>query len=163
FGELQYRTQKSWRKERRVIVKAEVTESPGREPKANLRYVVTGRLGRISAASAYRAYRMRGDAENRVKEIKQLELDRTSCSRYCANAFRVLLTTAAYMLFQELRYRLRSTELGRADVNTFRTKLFKVAARVIESVRRFVFHLPASYPWGGLWRKAALAVGAVPR
>lgn len=163
FGEVRYRTQKTWPEERRVIVKAEVTETAGREPKTNVRYVVAGRVGRLSPASAYRAYRMRGDAENRVKEIKQLELDRTSCSRYCANSFRVLLTTAAYMLFQELRYRLRSTELGRADVNTFRTKLFKVAARVVESVRRFVFHLPASYPWCRLWRTAALAVGAVPR
>jgi hypothetical protein len=163
FCEFPYRTQRSWRRERRVIAKAEITETEGREPKLNVRYVVAGRVGRQSPRSVYRAYRARGDAENRVKEIKQLELGRTSCSRYSANSFRVLLTTAAYMLFQELRWRLRATELHRADVNTFRTKLLKVAARVTESARRFVFRLPASYPWSRLWRRAALAVGAVPR
>lgn len=159
-----YRTRRTWRRERRVVAKAEVTETAGREPKLNLRFVVVGgELKRRSPGALYRIYRARGDAENRVKEIKQLDLDRTSCSRYSANAFRVLLTAAAYMLFQEFRWRLRRTELRRADVETFRTKLLEVAARVAESVRRFVLHLPVSYPWSRLWRAAALAVGAVPR
>jgi len=41
-------------------------------------------------------YRERGDMENRLKELHYgLGFDRTSCSRFWANAFRVLLTAAA--------------------------------------------------------------------
>jgi NAD(P)-dependent dehydrogenase (short-subunit alcohol dehydrogenase family) len=42
----------------------------------------------------------RGDVESRLKELHHgLEMDRTSCSRFWANQFRVLLTLAAYVLF----------------------------------------------------------------
>ena len=45
----------------------------------------------------------RGDVENRIKELKcDLSIDRTSCSSFVANQFRVILTAAAYLLFQEL-------------------------------------------------------------
>src|SRR5216683_5813064 len=41
--------------------------------------------------------------ENRLKELHHgLEMNRTSCSLFLANQFRVLLTLAAYLLFQEL-------------------------------------------------------------
>jgi hypothetical protein len=42
----------------------------------------------------------RGDVESRLRELHHgLEMDRTSCSRFWANQFRVLLTLAAYVLF----------------------------------------------------------------
>ena len=48
--------------------------------------------------------------ENRLKELHHgLELDRTSCERFLANQFRVLLTLAAYVLFQDLRRRAAGT------------------------------------------------------
>ena len=34
----------------------------------------------------------RGDAENRIKELKALQIDRTSCQTFSANQLRVLLT-----------------------------------------------------------------------
>ena len=89
-------------------------------------------------------------------------MDRTSCSRYLANAFRVLLATLAYMLLQELRSWLRRTELRRAQADTLRIRLFKMAARVVETARRLVFHCPVDFPWISEWRQAAIAVGAVP-
>ena len=43
---------------------------------------------------------LRGDVENRVKELKlELKADRLSCHRFLANQFRLLLHTAAYCLF----------------------------------------------------------------
>ena len=49
-------------------------------------------------------YCQRGDMENRIKE-QQLDLfaDRTSCHRFLANQFRLLLSSAAYVLVQALR------------------------------------------------------------
>ena len=97
-----------------------------------------------------------------MDQLKQLEFDRTSCHRFCANALRVLLATVAYMLVQELRWRLRRTSLRRTQAATLRVRLFKMAARVKESLRRFVLHCPVDFPWAREWYEAALAVGAVP-
>ena len=86
--------------------------------------------------------------ENRIKE-QQLGLfaDRTSCHRFLANQFRLLLSSAAYVLVQALRRTaLAGTELARAQVGTIRLKLFKVAARVVVTVRRVMVHLASSYP-----------------
>ena len=163
FGEFTWKPKKgSWPHERRIVAKAEVTESPGREPRLNLRFVVSRGMQRFKPRGLYRVYRARGDSENRIKELKQLEVDRTSCHRFCANAFRVLLATLAYVLVQELRWRLRRTSLRCAQASTLRERIFKMAARVEESVRRFVLHCPVNFPWAREWHEAALAVGAVP-
>lgn len=75
-----------------------------------------------------------------------LDIGRTSCTRFWANQFRVLLTQAAYVLLQELRLQLRGTALARAQVATMRDHLLKLGVQVSVSVRRIVLHLPRSYP-----------------
>ncbi len=158
FHERYYATQ-SWPHERRLIFKAEAIPYPGRQMKDNPRFVVTNL--RHNPGRAYEIYCGRGDAENRIKELKDdLSIDRTSCSSFLANQFRVLMTAAAYMLFQELRWQLRNTELRRAQVRRMRETLLKIAARVTESVRRIVFHLPTRCPFARPWRQAARALGA---
>ena len=87
-------------------------------------------------------------------------MDRTSCSRFLANQFRVLLTLAAYILFQELRRRAAGTGCADAQVTTLRERLIKLAVWVECSVRRIVLHLPLSFPWLSTWRQMARAVGA---
>jgi len=62
-------------------------------------------------------------------------LDRTSCSGLFANQLRVLLTVAAYAILQELRTRLRGTELARAQVHRLRLCLLRIGARIERSVR----------------------------
>lgn len=151
---------KSWPHTRRVILKTEAIPYAGREMKNNPRFVVTNL--RHKPERVYEIYCGRGDAENRIKELKKdLSIDRTSCSRFLANQLRVTMTAAAYMLFQEIRWRLRDTELGRAQVFRLRDMLIKVAARVAESVRRVVFHLPVGLPFVRPWRKLARAFGAI--
>jgi hypothetical protein len=159
FGEFRYAAG-TWSQERRIILKAEVVSHPGRELRDNPRFVITNL--RHAPENAYGLYCGRGDPENRLKELKNdLQMDRTSCSSFLANQLRVLLTATAYLLYQELRWRLRRTELRRAQLGTLRERLMKIGARVVESVRRVVFHCPTSYPWAHLWRAAALAVGAI--
>lgn len=150
---------RSWDRDRRVVVKAEVTVEGGKPPRDNPRFVVTTRPG--AAEDVYAEYCQRGDTENRLKELLlELEMDRTSCTRFLANQLRVLLTLAAYALFQDLRWRLRGPE--RLSVATLRLRLLKIGARVTESVRRIVLHLPVAHAWKDLFRRAALAVGASP-
>jgi hypothetical protein len=158
FGETRYAAKK-WTRKRRVIIKAEVVRHPGRDPKNNPRFVVTNLAD--DPETVYQIYCGRGEVENRLKELHHgLEMDRTSCERFLANQFRVLLTLAAYILFQELRRRAAGTACADAQVATLRERLIKVAVWVQRSVRRIVLHLPTTFPWLPTWRRIACAVGA---
>jgi hypothetical protein len=118
FGETRYAA-RSWRRKRRVIMKAEVVQYPGRAPRDNPRFVVTNL--RLLAEAVYTVYRQRGDVENRYKELKDsLGLGRTSCPRFLANQFRVLLTAIAYVLFQTLQQNAQRTAAAGAQVSTLR-------------------------------------------
>ncbi len=146
FGEGRYAARSWGKRERRVVIKAEVTVQEDRELRDNPRFVVTNM--RHKPEGVYQVYRARAECENRIKELKYgLELDRTSCSRFLANQFRVLLVTAAYALFQEIRYAARGTSLARTQVSGMQLKLLKIGVRVVESARRIVFHAPKAYGW----------------
>ena len=158
FTDLRYQT-KTWQKPRRLIVIAEVVRFPDRPVRDNDRYVVTNLT--LKPERVYAIYRGRGDMENRIKELHHgLEVDRTSCTSFLANQFRVLMTAAAYVLMQELRHHAAGTDLAAAQVGTLRERLFKLAAWVDRTVRRIVIHFPLSYPWAPTWRTIAAAVGA---
>ena len=148
FGSFAYAA-KSWDRRRRVIVKAERT-TEGKNP----RFVVANVPG--DPRELYEdVYCQRGESENRIKE-QQLDLfaDRTSCHRFVANQFRLLLSSAAYVLMQALRRTaLAGTELAEAQVGTIRLRLIKVAARVVVTARRVVFHLASSYPYQTIFRQ----------
>ena len=159
FGETRYKT-KSWNQERRVVFKAEVVHAEGKPDRDNARFVVTNL--RHKPERVWEIYCQRGDCENRIKELKDdLEIDRTSCTSFLANQVRVLLTSAAYVLYQELRAVLRGTELERGMVCTLRLKLLKIGATISESVRRIVISMSSSHPWKDLWTKAARRVSAL--
>lgn len=161
FGETPYAA-KSWKNgKRRVIYKAEVTRLEGREPRDNPRFVVTN-LG-YTPNNVYKIYRIRGESENRIKELLiGLALDRTSCSSFKGNQMRVLLSAAAYVLFQTLRCRLSHTRLGRKQVDSLRLMLLKIGGKVRSSVRRIVVTLAENHPWRYEWLLAAKAWRAVP-
>jgi len=147
FHEIRYGAH-TWDGKRRVIVKAErLVQGP------NLRFIVTN-LGGDGQHLYDKVYCQRGEMENRIKE-QQLDLfaDRTSCRRMLANQFRLLLSSAAYVLLQTLRRdALRDTELAQAQMGTIRLKLIKIAARVLGSSRRVVLHLSSSHPQQAVFR-----------
>jgi hypothetical protein len=141
----------TWKRAQRVIVKAE-HNSQG----PNTRFVVTNLAGR--ARHLYdQWYCPRGDMENRIKE-QQLYLfaDRTSCSNWWPNQFRLLLSSMAYILFNEIRRTaLRGTLLARATCQTIRLKLLKIGAITIRNTRRVRFMLSSAYPYKNLFHLAA--------
>lgn len=159
YGEASYAA-RTWLQPRRVIVKAEVVRAQGKKPKDNPRFLISNM--KQSPQWLYeQVYCQRGEIENRIKELHDLQIDRTSCSRFWANQFRVLLTAAAYVLMQELRLRATGTNCARAQVWMLRERLLKLGARVLVSVRRVVVHLPAAFPFLPTFRKVALALGAL--
>ena len=158
YGETRYAAG-SWELERRVIFKAEVVYGEGKAPKDNPRFVVTN-MKQTAQWLYEKVYCQRGEIENRIKELHALEIDRTSCSSFWANQFRVLLTAAAYVLMQELRLQAALTDCARAQVWILRDRLLKLGARVVGSVRRVVVHLPKSFPFLKTFQTVALALGA---
>ena len=133
----------------------------GREPRDNARFVITN-LATAPQKLYEDIYCQRANIELRIKELHHgLEIDRTSCTRFWANQFRVLLTAAAYALMQELRTRAAGTGCARAQVSTLRERLLKLGVWMTSSVRRVVLHLPQSAPWYADWRRIALRLGAV--
>ena len=132
---------KRWPRQRRILVKLDVTATG-----TSLRFMVTNRRGR--AADLITWYEGRGAAENTIKELKlDVHADRLSCHRYRANALRLQLHTVAWLMLSYFRRAtLAGTALAQATVATIRTHLFKVAARVIRSVRRLWFHLASHWP-----------------
>ncbi|MDL2317440.1 IS1380 family transposase [Desulfovibrio sp. OttesenSCG-928-A18] len=154
FDETQYAA-KTWDKERRVIIKAEHLEKG-----SNPRFVVTSLSG--SPEQLYKYYCARGEMENRIKE-QQLCLfaDRTSCSKWLPNQFRVLLSALAYTLLNAIRQRaLAGTELARARCDTIRLKLLKIGASVVRNTRRVTLMLSESCPYKTLFRLAAARLQA---
>ena len=160
YGETRYAAG-SWERERRVIFKAEVVYGEGKAPRDNPRFVVTN-MKQTPQWLYEEVYCQRGEIENRIKELHALEIDRTSCTSFWANQFRVLLTAAAYVLMQELRLQAALTDCARAQVWTLRERFLKLGARVVVSMRRVVIHLPQSFPFMAAFRQIAMRLGASP-
>jgi Transposase DDE domain group 1 len=141
FHEFSYSARKNWSESHRVVVKVEMTQGT-----FNPRYVVTS-LKEGDPEEIYECYCARGEQENRIKEFK-LDIDsgRTSCSRFTANRFRLLIHTAAYALMNGMRKLLAGTSWQKAQIGMLRLRLLKVGARVVESARRVWVHLPTAYP-----------------
>lgn len=160
YGEANYAA-RTWPRQRRIIIKAEVVRAEGKKPKDNPRFVITN-MKQSQQWLYEEVYCQRGEIENRIKELHDLQIDRTSCSGFWANQLRVLLTAAAYVLMQELRLKAAHTSCARAQVWTLRERLLKLGARVLVSVRRVVVHLPASFPFLPTFQQVSLALGASP-
>ena len=150
FGEIHYAAL-TWDRARRVIVKAEHTEQG-----SNPRYVITN-LSDDPQKLYDEVYCARGEMENRIKE-QQLDLfaDRTSCTKWWANQFRLLLSSLAYLLMETIRrLGLKGTELARAQCGTIRLKLLKIGAVIRRNSRRVYFHLSSAYPYQALFFRVA--------
>ena len=157
----------SWKTARRVIARIEVSLQPdptpafpeGMRQEVDVRYVVTSLQG--DAERLYEGvYCQRGQAENLIKLHKaQLASDRTSCHRATANQVRLSLHTAAFWLMHTLRSAIPSgNALAKAEFNTLRLRLLKIAARVVEHGSRIRVRLPSSCPDAFLFRQVVLGL-----
>lgn len=157
----------SWSRARRVIARIEVSLQPdptpthpdGMRQEVDVRYIVTTLDG--DAERLYEGvYCQRGQAENLIKLHKaQLASDRTSCSSAIANQIRLMLTTAAFWLMHTVRAAIPPGHaLAKAEFNTLRLKLLKIAVRVVEHASRIRAHLPASMVEKTLFRQIALGL-----
>ena len=139
----------TWSKPRWVIARVEVS-SMGRDT----RYIVTNLEGGRGKHLYEKLYSARGQAENHIKAWKtHLASDRTSCSKAHANQMRLMLHGAAYWMWWKLRAACpRKSPWRRAQFDTLRLHLVKIAATIVEKKTRIILTLPASCPQQGLLR-----------
>lgn len=153
FTETDYKA-KSWPKRRRVIAKIEYNFLG-----PNTRFIITN-LEHWNRRFIYQTiYCGRGAMELMIKEHKNhLLSDRTSCTSFSANQFRLFLHSAAYVLFHTFRtIHLKGTEWASAQFDTIRCKIIKIGARIIQRTRKIRIHLPTSFPWKGELEKIWLS------
>ncbi len=141
YSSFMYQAQ-SWEHPQRVIVKVEVT------PKGtNIRYIVTD-MQQYRASHVYETgFCARGNMELRIKEHKlYLKSDRSSCSSFQANQFRLFLHSAAYVLIHTLQKEvLGSTDYANATMKTIQLKILKTAAWVREMKTKIKIELPRAF------------------
>jgi hypothetical protein len=161
----------TWSQPRWVVVKAEANAHG-----TNRRFLVTDRPGaRVLVEAAYDAYAERGESENRNKELKcDLQMDRLSDHRFCANYFRLYLHAAALNLLVRLRREVaepprleKSATVAeqKREQNRRRREdplLIKVAAVVRVSCRRVVVELSGSWPHADWYRQVSEHVARRP-
>jgi hypothetical protein len=149
----------SWPQPWRVILKAEVMAAGD-----NPRLVVTS----LAAPTPQRVYEdlycARGNCENDIKAVKcDLHSDRTSATTFLANAMRLLLSCAAYVLHPALRTQtLQQTALAHAQPSTVILTLCKVATQVKQYKARILLHLPSSCPVKALLHRVTALLYLVP-
>jgi len=157
----------SWPTPRRVIARIEASMRPdptpdrpdGMRQEIDVRYVVTSLEG--DPERLYEGvYCQRGQMENLIKLHKaQLASDRTSCHSATANQVRLSLHTAAFWLTHTVRAAIpEGHSLAKAEFNTIRLRLLKIAARVVEHTSRIRVHLPSSCVERTLFRVIALGL-----
>ncbi|MFO7955862.1 MAG: IS1380 family transposase [Candidatus Brocadiia bacterium] len=142
----------SWSRRRRTLYKVEANAQG-----TNRRFGITNLPG--PAADLWPFYNDRGTAETFIDDLKNgLKMDRLSCEGFVANAFRLALTAVAYNLLRVFREALAGTALEGASVETIRSRLLKVGARVRQTVRRIWVHLSSAFPLREVLAHATAAV-----
>ncbi len=108
----------------------------------------------------WRLYCDRGTAEGFIDQLKNaLNADRLSCHCFVAaysaevasatkagNAFRLIQFAFAYNLLPVFGSKLGGTVLEGATIETIRTRLLKVGARIRQTVRRIWVHIAGGFP-----------------
>ena len=141
FHQFQYAA-RSWSRKHKVIARIEATDLG-----ADARFIVTNLSGR--GKTLYQTvYCQRGAAENLIKDMKRTtRSDKTACSRWEANQFRLFLHMGAYWLLHALRRAAPKRSRWRgATLETIRRTFVKIAVRVEELKGKIKLAFPAAYP-----------------
>jgi hypothetical protein len=141
FHQLPYRA-REWSRPRKLVARVEATPMG-----TDVRFIVTNLEGRGKTLYE-KVFCARGNAENLIKDMKRwTRSDKTACSRWEANQFRLFLHTGAYWLLHALRRAAPKRSRWRgATFETIRRTFVKIAVRVEELKGRVKLAFPASYP-----------------
>jgi hypothetical protein len=133
---------KSWSKPRKIIIQS---VRPAGELFFTYSFFVTN-FEIASPKDIVRAYQKRGTMENYIKEAKNgFGFDRMNSHSYLVNEVKMMLTLLAYNLTNWLRTLCFPEGQKTMQIDTIRTRIIKVASRIVKSGRSLYFKLSSSF------------------
>jgi hypothetical protein len=150
YEEVEYQA-KSWSKPRKVIIKF---VRPAGELFFTHAFFVTNLSNTFSPKDIVLSYQKRGTMENYIKEAKNgFYLDKMSSNSFQVNEVRMMLSLLAYNLTNWMRTLCFPLEQKSMQIQTIRTKLIKVASKLVSSGRSLYFKLSSSFVYQSLFWK----------
>lgn len=147
YGEIEYQAG-SWLRPRRVFVKL---EKPHGEMTFRHTFIVSNMTLEPKQILAF--YCNRGTMENFIKECKNgFEFDRMSSSSFISNKNKLQISMLAYNFNNWFRRLCMAKDMQSFRMETIRTKVIKVAAKVSRHARKVTFKLCSSYPYKYLFK-----------
>lgn len=132
-----------WTAPRKVIIQS---NRPAGELFFTHAFFVTNLGKAFSPKSIVQSYQKRGTMENYIKEAKNgFYFDRMSSHSFQVNEVRMMLSLLAYNLTNWLRTLCFPQGQKNMQVQTMRTKLIKVASKLVKSGRSLYFKLASSF------------------
>jgi hypothetical protein len=158
FEETEYQA-KSWSKPRKVIIQS---VRPAGELFFTHSFFVTNLIDAFSPMDIVRSYQKRGTMENYIKEAKNgFYLDKMGSHSFHINEIRMMLSLLAYNLTNWMRTLCFPEEQKAMQIQSIRTKLIKVASKLVKSGRSFYFKLSSSFVYQSLFWKILQRIQAL--
>lgn len=103
-------------------------------------------IAAFSPQDIVKAYKKRGTMENYIKEAKNgFGLDKMSSHAFQMNEAKMMLSLLAYNLTNWLRTLCFPEGQQTMQIETIRTRIIKVASKLVKSGRSFYFKLSSSF------------------
>ncbi len=150
YEETEYQA-KSWSKSRKVIIQS---VRPAGELFFTHSFFVTNLVNAFSPKDIVRTYQKRGTMENYIKEAKNgFYLDKMCSHSFLVNEVRMMLSLLAYNLTNWLRTLCFPEEQKTMQIQTIRTRMIKVASKLVKSGRSLHFKLSSSFVYQSFFWK----------
>lgn len=133
----------SWSKPRKVIIKS---VRPADELFFTHSFFVTNLIDAFSPKDIVLSYQRSGTMENYIKEATNgFYLDKMNSHSFHVNEGKVMLSLLAYNLTNWLRTLCFPEEQKTMQIETIRTRVIKVASKLVKSGRSLYFKLSSSF------------------
>jgi len=134
---------KSWSNPRKVIIKS---VRPAGELLFTHSFFVTNLVDAFSPEAIVLTYQKRGTMENYIKEAKNgFGFDKMNSHSYQVNEVKMMLSLLAYNLTNWLRTLCFPKGQKTMQIETIRTRIIKVASKLVKSGRSLYFKLASSF------------------
>lgn len=158
YDEFQYQA-KSWNCERRVVVKM---EKPVGELLFSFTYIITNL--ELPPEDILRIYCNRGHMENFIKEAKNgFACQKMSSTNFQANAVKLQISMLAYNFNNWFRRLCLPKNMQPSRMETLRTHIVKIAAKLVRSGRYWVWKLCSSCVYQIAFKQTLENISRVPQ
>jgi hypothetical protein len=158
LAEIQYQA-KSWKCERRVVIKM---EKPAGELLFNFTFIITNM--ELEPKDIIRIYCNRGRMENFIKEAKNgFACEKMSSTNFGANEAKLQISMLAYNFNNWFRRLCLPEKMQLSRMETIRTQLVKIAARLVCSGRYWTWKLCSSFVYKNAFRQTLENIGRLPQ